>query len=426
MSKKSIFQGQTSYLTYHWYAQLIFPLVQVKNFLQMIYEFLIHLLWSELVYGKKIDNEIASLVAFFIFCIFSLISYYLRAYLPIILLVCFLIWYLDCWLAKHQYLKQNKRIDIFIYEVQSNKIICCLRLPDNKVQSIFGSFAQEEISYLVIKKTPLLGGAFQEVLEQVWQIEIYLYNGKHFIIDENLLVHEALFKAKKLASHFDISLKFSDTQGYNSYVEKQFDLAYLSSLLHQKSLGTKCKKNSKKWHIYTQWHWSNSWIFIKNLFHKAGFLLFLVVMSEFMVNLGELLHSILLGLQGQNITIDLTLVLKGFIPKLHWRNLLGLVFVFGIFIYQGWQLSRVKHIYITQHYLKFFIDDKLIDKLKTREIDTSFLLKTDLSEILIIGKNSIINMTPFQQQKSAQVFWTYLYEAINYFQSEKPEESKNE
>ncbi|MDJ0509768.1 MAG: hypothetical protein QNJ64_11010 [Crocosphaera sp.] len=426
MSKKLIFKGQTSCLEYHWYAQLIFPLVQVKNLLQIVYEFIIHLIWSELVYGKKNNNEITTLVAFFIFCIFSLIACYLRDYIQVILLVCFLIWYLDGWIAKHQHLKHNHKIDIFVYEMDSNQVICCLRLPENEIQSIFGSFTQQEISDIVIKKTSLLGGAFQEVLEQVWQIEIYLHNGKHFVVDENLLIHEALIKSKKLAAYFDVNVIFSGSQGNHSYVEQKLNITYLDSLLHQQKLDVKYKKNPKKWHIYTQWHWSNSWIFIKNLFHKAGFLLFLIIMTGFMINFGELLHRIILSLQGQNVTIDLTLIVKLFIPKWHWRNLLELGLVLGIFIYQGWQLSRVKHIYVTQHYLRFFVDDKLIDKIQTTEIETSFLLNKYFAEILIVGQKKIINITAFHQQKSAEIFWCYLQEAINYFQSEKTEKQKNE
>ncbi len=73
MSKKIIFQGTTTYLSEHWYAKIISPLVQVKKLLQAIYEFLLHLIWSELIFGKKLDNELDSLLAFIVFCLFLVI-----------------------------------------------------------------------------------------------------------------------------------------------------------------------------------------------------------------------------------------------------------------------------------------------------------------------------------------------------------------
>ena len=219
MPNRLIFQGTTTYLSEHWYAKIISPLVEVKKLLQAIYQFLLHLIWSEFIYGKQLENEIESLVAFLVFCLLSLLGYYLRDYIQIILIIFFLIWYLDCWFAKHQYFQKNYKIDIFIYEIDLSKIICCLSLPHTQNQSIFASFSPQEVSYIAIEKSPLLGGAFQEFLDEVWQIEVYLFNGKHFVIDENLIVNESLLTAKKLANYFKVDIIFTHSEGNNSYVE---------------------------------------------------------------------------------------------------------------------------------------------------------------------------------------------------------------
>ncbi len=87
MSNKLIFQGTTSYLSEHWYAKIISPLIQVKKLLQSVYEFLLHIIWSELIYGKKLDNELDSLLAFIVFCLLSLLGYYLRDYIQLILII---------------------------------------------------------------------------------------------------------------------------------------------------------------------------------------------------------------------------------------------------------------------------------------------------------------------------------------------------
>ncbi|MDJ0597677.1 MAG: hypothetical protein QNJ37_02365 [Crocosphaera sp.] len=426
MSKKLIFQGTITYLSEHWYAKIISPLVQVKKLLQAIYEFLLHLIWSELIYGKKLDNEFDSLVAFIIFCIFSLISYYCRDYIQLILIIFIVIWYLDCWFAKYQYSQENHKIDVFVYEIDINKIICCLSLPKTKTQSIFASFTSKEVSHISMTKSSLLGGAFQTVLDEVWQTEIYLCNGKHFVIDENLLAHESLLTAKKLANYFKIDVIFSHSQGNNSYVEQQLNQQFLDHLKNQNSEGVKYQKNLRKGHIYTKWQWSNTWNFLKMLFEKVGFLLFIIIMSGFMIKLGELLHNIILVINGKDRIIYLSSPLQWLLPNWHWRNILELVLVLGIFIYQGWQLSRVKHIYITQYYLKFLIDNKMIDKIKTSDIEASLLINNTHSDILIIGENKVINIASFQQEKLAQIFWAYLDEAINKFQQKPPNQVSNE
>ncbi len=426
MSKKLIFQGTTTYLSEHWYVKIISPLVQVKKLLQTVYEFFLHIIWSELIYGKKLDNELDSLLAFIVFCLLSLLGYYLRDYIQLILMILLVIWYLDCWFAKHQYFQKNYKIDIFIYEIDLTKIICCLSLPNTQTQSIFASFTPEEVSHISMLKSPLLGGAFQEFLDEVWQTEIYLCNGKHFVIDENLLPHESLLTAKKLANYFKVDIIFSYSQGNNAYVEQEIDQRILANFVNNNSGGVKYQKNIRKQHIYTQWQWSNTWNFLKMLFEKAGFLLFIIIMSGFMIKLGGLLHNIILVMRGKDNIIYLSSPLGWLLPNWHWRNILELVLVLGVFVYQGWQLSRVKHIYITPHYLKFFIDNKMIDKLKTSEIEASFIIKHTNPEILIIGKNKVLNLTHFQQEKIAQIFWTHLNEAINNFQQKQPRKLSDE
>ncbi|WP_107671177.1 hypothetical protein [Cyanothece sp. BG0011] len=426
MPKKLIFQGTTTYLSDHWYAKLIFPLVEVKKLLQTMYEFLLHLIWSELIDGKKLENELDSLVAFCLFCILSLLGYYFRNYIQLIIIICLIIWYLDCWFAKHQYFQKNHKIDIYIYEIDNSKVICCLSLPKTENQSVFASFSLGEVNHISMVKLPLLGGAFQEVLDEVWQVEIYLYNGKHFVVDENLLTHQSLLTAQKLANYFKSEIIFSHSQGKYSYVEQELDHRFISHLINGNSGGVKYQKNARKLHIYTQWQWSNTWYFLKMLFQKAGFLLFIIIMSGFMIKFGGLLDNLISVIRGKDDIIYLSSPLQWLIPHWHWRNILELGLVLGIFIYQGWLLSRIKHIYLTRYYLKFFIDNKMIDKIKTSDIEASFIINNSPPEILVIGQNKVLTISNFQQEKLAQLFWVYLDEAINSFQNQQPNQLSHE
>ena len=321
MPNKLIFQGTTSYLSEHWYAKIISPLVEVKKLLQAIYEFLLQLIWSEFIYGKQLENEIESLLALIIFCLLSLVGYYLRDYIQIILIIFCLIWYLDCWFAKNKYLKNHHKVDIVIYEIDLNKIICCLSLPNNQTQSIFASSTLEEVSHISINKSPLLGGACQEVLDKVWQIEIHLSNGKHFVIDENSIADESLVTAKKLAKYFKVDIIFSNSQGNNAYIEQELDQRILANLVNQNLGAIKYDKNLIKGHLYTQWRWSNTWKFLKILCEKAGFLLFIIIMSGFMIKLGGVLHHIIAVIRGKDDIIYFSSPLEWLIPNWNWRNI---------------------------------------------------------------------------------------------------------
>ena len=62
----------------------------------------------------------------------------------------------------------------------------------------------------------------------------------------------------------------------------------------------------------------------------------------------------------------------------------------------------------------------MIDKIKTSEIEASLVIINNNYEILIIGKNKVVNITNFQQEKLAQLFLLYLNEAIDELQQKLP------
>ncbi|MEA5509229.1 hypothetical protein VB715_05570 [Crocosphaera sp. UHCC 0190] len=413
MSSLLIFKGKVLYLTNHWYANLIFPLVQVKKLLQTIYYFILHLIWSELIHGNKLDNEIAHLIAFLLFCSLSLGIYYLKNYNQLIILIFLGIYYLDRWISQHQYLRQNHQVNVTLVQSNSERIIWTLSLPKNQLKS---KFLNNQVNYISLGKFSVFGGAFQEVLGEIWRIEICLYDGNSLIIDEQKSLDLAMELAKKMADYFKVKIQIQKTQGNNQYAEQSFDMQSLYSWMRQNKLSIKCQKNAQKWHIYSQWQWANSWILIKQVFQKAGFFLFLLIMSKFMIQFGELLNNIIAAFQGQDVIIYFPSPLEWFKPNWNWRNGLALTIALGIMVYQGWQLSRVKHIYLDKYYLKFFIDNQLMNKIKISDIETTLLINNDEPEILIFSPKKTIHISQFQEESNAQAFWGYLDQGINFFQ----------
>ncbi len=149
MYKTKIFQGQIIYLRSSWYSQLIYPLVLVKNLFQSIYNFLLHLIWQELIQGKKVDSEIASLIAFIVFCCISILVYHAEAYSEIILIGSLIIWYLDQLISRHQYYQGNNKINVTLYSVAKDKILLTLK---NSLKTQEYRFLVTEVDHISIKK----------------------------------------------------------------------------------------------------------------------------------------------------------------------------------------------------------------------------------------------------------------------------------
>lgn len=414
MSNKLIFTGKIIYLRNSWYAPLIFPFVQLKKLLQTIYNFLLRMLWSELIQGEKIDNEFAHLIAFIVFCLISLSWYYARDYSQFILIISFVIWYLDRGISQNQYCRKDNQIEVTLHQINSDEILWTLFLPNQKLKS---KFLSDQVRNISISKRSVVGGEFQEFLGQVWQVEIYLYDGNNLVIDEYKLVHEAFKSAKRLNSYFQVLITFATSQGNNEYVEQRLDTDSVYRVLDFEKTGINCQKSSQKWHIYSQWRWRNSWVLIKQIIQKVGFLIFLLIMAGFMIEFGQLLDNFIQAFQDRAVIIDLASFFKGLVPYWNWRNRLELAIALIILIYQGWQLSRVKHIYLDQSYLKFSIDNQKINKTNIKEIETILLMSDPVPEILILAQDQAITITEFQQKESAQLYWAYLEQGIQVFKN---------
>jgi hypothetical protein len=133
-------------------------------------------------------------------------------------------------------------------------------------------------------------------------------------------------------------------------------------------------------------------------------------MSKLMLISGAMIDHFIRGFHDNIITLDIP-------NKLFFQRIfLPLIIAIAVMIYQGWQLSRVKHTYLDHDFLKVSIDNQIIGKLNIKEIKAILLLNYPDSEILILTSKEAITIPKLQAEEDSQLYLYYLQQGIEYFQ----------
>ncbi len=390
------FRGKITYTQKGFYASLIWPLVQVKKAFQLIYDLILKIVWSELIEGKKID-ELASIAIFLVFCLFSLVVYYLQNYKELIIVAFFWIWFLDYWFAKKQYSYSKKQTIISLNNYNNNFVLWYMNLPNGRTRK--AKFERSQIGQISISKTYVYGGAFEEKIGIVWEVYVTLCDWSEFLIYEHRKLIDAVKEAKQLATHFDVPLIFVSSEGNGAYAAQRFNFEKSN---HQDSWPKTIQFHTtpRKWHIYSKWRLTSSWYLLKQIFQKSGFLLFVLILAAFMTRFGDLLNSFIAFYLGrEDVTLELPSIFGWFAPDIVWNDVVKLTIASGILIFKGWQLSREKHIYIDTDQLEYFIDNSKIAQLKTNEIEATLFIKNPDPAILILTQDKAIEIKDLQQEE---------------------------
>lgn len=402
------FRGKIIYSQKGFYASLILPLVQVKKALELIYDLILKIVWSELIEGKKIDNELASLAALLIFCLFSLFAYYLQDYAELAIISFFCIWFLDYWFAKNKYIYSKKLATISLDNHNNDFVLWYMNMPDGKTRK--AKFERSQIGQISISQTYIYGGAFEEKMGMVWEVYLTLCDRSEFLIYEQSKLIEAVRKAKQLAIYFDVPLIFIASEGNGAYAAQELNLEANYQTSAPKTI--QFQTTSRKWHIYSKWRLTSSWYLLKQIFHKSGFLLFVLLIAGFMTRFGNLLDFFIGFYLGREDPILLPSIFGWFAPDIDWNDILKLTIASGIIISKGWQLSREKHIYIDADQLGYFIDNSKVAQLQTNEIEAILFVKNPDLAILILAEDKAIEIKNLQREEEFKALLLKLEEGV--------------
>lgn len=407
MTETPIFTGQILNPTLNPYARVLFPLVQIQKIFKALYNLLIKLIWNELVHNQKVTNELASLGLFIAFWIFALLIYRFKPYVPIIIFLTFVFWFIDYYTAQKKYVTGKDYTPVTLLKDDEDKITWSRKVTPHKF--LKSEFIAGQVAGIAIDREIVYGGAFQEKLGKVWQIEIRFWDGSDLIVHEHPDARKILQKARELGELFAANVFFSNSQGYGKYIEENLEN---SAFIDDSSLRSIRRKD--KIHLLTKWRWKNTRSLFGKILQDSGFFLFVILMTNFMANLGQVLDAFIAAnnSRGEETTIYLPDIFKG---VLYGHSPIGFATLFlalGWMIYRGWRLSRAKHVTIDKYEVKYAVDNHRIDRLKTGTIEAVLLIQKPELAILIIGQDKAIVLEPFQRLEDCQAYLTALERSI--------------
>ncbi len=434
MPESLFFLGKTTYPQKSLFAILITPFAQLKILFKTLYLFIVKIMWSELIYGQKKENELAGILLFLIFLLLSWLTYLGKIYFPWILTSFFIIWYLDYGLAKAAYQKGEYNIPVYLLQTDDNQLVWQSALPNRPPSKI--EFNWTQIREIKISQFSIYGGAFQEKLGRVWQISLKQFDGVEWIIDEAKTVPQALYQAKIFQQWVNAPIIFSESQGLGNYAEfalNEADILSSSQMtlrLHphqhpeqyaqyQKLQGeikkhllkescVNLQKSQQKWHIYSTWKLINTWQLFKQILQDSGFIIFILIISRIMLIFGSVVDGFWVNQDIKDIAENFQFSSGMFFP---------VAIAVVIMIYKGWQLSRVKHCFLDQHFLKATLDNQVLGKLNLAEIEAVLLLTNPKPEILIFTLKDAIILPKLQREEDSKLYLSCLQDGINYFQN---------
>ncbi|UXE59900.1 MAG: hypothetical protein KA717_30055 [Woronichinia naegeliana WA131] len=362
------------------------------------------------------QNDLAGILLFILFIALSWLSFILKNYFQLILIVFIVIWYIDIGIAKQAYQQQKYDRPLQLLQNETGDLLWLLSLPENKI--LENSFNRGQVREMAIASRPIFGGAFEEKLDQVWQVKLWLYDGSDWVIEEDANLLVVLKVAKKLQSYVTVPIQFAESYGPGDYaiIDLEESKTFIEAV---KNWGIKCHKTERKWHLSSVWKFHHSWQFFKQVFKESGFLLFVLLMSAIMLQFGGLINLFVQGFRSQEpVIIEFAQNPAQLLDFWNWRSFLAFGTAIALMIYKGWQLSRVKHSFIDQYFLKVNLDNQAIGKVKTPEIEAVLLVPYPDHRILIISAESVVVIPKLPNLADSLLYLTYLQEAVNHFQLE--------
>jgi hypothetical protein len=407
MSSKLLYRGQGLYLPPTPYAILIFPFVQLKNLLQVIYNALARMIWAELWRGETQHNTVVNLAAFAVFCVLAWGIYWVQGYAQIIFLLSFLIWSLDWGLAIASYSRTRNRIAVKL--LQTDELFLLWQTQSQHfplTQAQIGLFA---LNRLTLRRTEHLGGAFAHALGQPWQLSLTLNEGSDYFLDQHSDLSIILPKAQQLVAKLHIPLIFADSYGDGLYAA--YPLRQIAIANHPRSPTVQLLKSQKLWQVKTCWRWGNSWRMLQQLCRESGFLLFLIFLSHYMVQFGAVIQVLMTYGQGQNPE-KVWVERASFNPNFDVGDGVEIALLIGVILYNGWRLSQVKRVTVDRICVKYFINQTLIYPLPTAQIEGLLLLNKVDPELVVIASNQALTLGHFHQAIESLDFLQSLAAAI--------------
>jgi hypothetical protein len=409
-----VYTGTILYPSPSPYALAITPLVQLKKIFQSLYTSLLKVMWQELWAGEVQDNEAFNLILFLIFLLLCWLTFSFRTASQWLFTLFFLFWFIDNSITHRNFQEGHYIRRVYLRRDGPGNLRWQLQLPQSPPLSM--EFNPGQVQSIGVQRREIRGGAFQDKLATVWQGQLLLYDGSDWIFeeDQNLdRVLEAIAVIQGLLGE-PVPVVFEASHGLGAYALNRITPQEEAQLLQQRQ-GVGVKRTERKWQIFSRWRWGDSWLLIQQIFRESGFLLFVILMMGFMVQLGAILDGFRRAFAGEMVYVEIPTNFGLVLPWQDWRIGLPLLLAIAVMIYRGWGLSRVKHCAVDQHFVRANLDHQSLGKLTTEAVEAVLTVGREKPEILVLTASHSLVIPSFQRLEEALVYTCALTKAIDAF-----------
>ncbi len=407
------------------FESLLWPIVKVKNIIQITYDYILGMIWDELMGSENDYNQLTILFALLIFLIFSFIIYNFGVYNDLILLFLFLIWLLDYMYAKYLFIKKKTSEQVILLKNLDGKAIWEKKSAIGR-DNFEIAFDINEVKQVNITHTYRFGGAFQEKMGAVWEVNLNLHDGVNLLITEEENAATAMKQALKLADIFDVSIKFSNSYGKGALAAN--GLNYLDVVLSDDNMDvstetTIIKNDKNKSVVFSKWNIASIWYFSKTVLHESGFFLFLLVMLAVMIRFGEYLNWYIAPYIGMDrpalyIQLSFSSVLRFFKPEFDWIDIFEYLLVIGFMIFSFLKLCKRKYLSIDKDIIQFMNGSEKPKIIKTMGARLPLFITEPEPMILIVDNQEAIEIKNFQANDEFVVLLQGIEQGIGRFRKE--------
>ena len=380
------FRGHIFYPQHNLFYQLVFPFAQVNKRFQTVYNFILKIIWNELISGKKIESEAVSLVFFVIFCVLSFIVFYLQDYRQIIILFFLILWYIDGAIAHRYYRKFKNKFPISLESDRKQLIIKNNFAADQVIESQVDIDAVRSVS---IRPKFLYSKGFKQNIGTVWQVILNINNGRELLVDEQFksdrAVNRAFQQAKLITSQLEIPMIFNYSEGNCTDASQPLtfdDNFYVDRL--------QINRKPNRVHIYLKWKLTDTWQFLGEVIAQAGFLLFVIISTGFMVKFGSFLQEIYQFYWQKDFNFNFDF--KNLLTFQQQADYFMILFAMTIILIEGIRKSQTQHIYIEKNILRYKINRLEKARLNLTQLEAILFLPVPTPMVLVLTENEAMTI----------------------------------
>lgn len=415
------FQGQIPNRDREFYTTFLMPIVLLKKSVDSVRRYIDSIIWSELVKGEKVDNEILNLVLFAVFCLLSLLAFRVEKYHTSVIILFSCLWFVDRVLAKRQHFYAKKRSITSLTMSKDDMLAWKLVSPSEEPRQI--RFHRHNLSHIAVRAIRVNGGAFDSAITRAWQVEVALTDNTNLLMYEETRASDAIARARELADFLDTQIIFRDSKGQSQYADPAIAQASLPPKGTDRKLSISdavgLNQTAKRWHIFSRWTFAHSWQFFGKVFHDSGFLLFVLLLTRFMSRFGEMLDTLITYYRSSEIIyLDFSGIINFFLnPHLSWVDIMGLAIAITTMIIRGAQISQVKHVYIDDQKFKFVINRKEICQFDLPEIEIVLLVTKPEPLLLICDRDRALEIRDLLREDDYRAMLVNIENGIDHFQN---------